>query len=116
MEFGKTLDKYTKLLPAIVEIEEDCSSYLKDVCNRNGGTIDLYRDGDNDNYVCVGYDGGNHPEEQNNMYSRVLAVSINDNDEVVLDTEDCEELPIWRLNWEDTYGVASFVYEYIDKE
>lgn len=113
MDFGKTCDKYTSLLPSMLEVEVESTEYLKDVCERNGGVIDLSCGVDD--VVCVGYDGGNHPETANNMYSTVQSVFIGSNDELCVGTEDCDELPVWRLSWEDVYGVATFVYEYIDK-
>ncbi len=42
----------------------------------------------NNGSLCIGYDGGNHPEYASNMFSEVEAIKVDDSNEIVIKTED----------------------------
>lgn len=59
---------------------------------------------------CVTYDGGRHPEYDANPFSDVKAVFLK-GDEIFLDTEDCEEYSVSRLDYDERVSVARYVYD-----
>lgn len=38
--------------------------------------------------LCIGYDGGNHPEYASNMFSEVESIKIGSSNQILIETED----------------------------
>lgn len=85
---------------------DESLDYLKKLCEENGTinfeVLDLY--------VAVTYDGGNHPEYASNVFSHVIDVHLDENGNVELCTEDCDEYEVDRVCAADLYGVAIEIY------
>lgn len=93
------------------KIKDGCLEYLKKVLKENGGRISCEVD---DEFLTVPYDGGRHPEYASNEFSNVDEVYL-DGDKVFLSIEETDEYEIDRINDDDLYAVAMFVYEKVLK-
>lgn len=104
-----------KLKESIAEterkIKEGCLEYLKKVLKQNGGRISCEV---KDEFLTVPYDGGRHPEYATNEFSNVDEVYLKD-DKIFLSIEETDEYEIGRINDDDLYSVAMFVYEKVLK-
>ena len=96
---------YDTIIPTQREIREKSEKYLQMVLAEHGGSID-FDEYDPDEFVSVPYDGGNHPEYASNCFSTVYGVFIHKDGDICLNTEDCSELAISDLDWDDVYNVA----------
>lgn len=107
-DFEKTFEKVAELNK---HLREECCDYLRKVLKENGNSIDLQSEDEDDDIVCVTYDGGNHPEYAANPYSQVYGIFLNEKDnEIYLETEDCDEYCIDRVDSVmEVYDVCSFV-------
>ena len=92
------------------QIKKGCIDYLKKTI-KEVGTI--CTEGEED-VLTVTYDGGRHPEYDTNAFSEVNNIFLKDG-KIYLDTEDCEEYSIDRINDDEVYDVAMFVYEMLNK-
>ena len=93
------------------KIKNGCLDYLKKVLKENGGEISCNVE---DEFLTVPYDGGRHPEYASNEFSNVDAIYLKD-DKVFLSIEETDEYEIDRINDDDLYNVAMFVYEKVLK-
>ena len=104
-----------KLKESIAEterkIKEGCLEYLKKVLKENGGRISI---NEPDEFLTVPYDGGRHPEYASNEFSNVDEVYLH-GDKIFLSIEETDEYEIDRINDDDLYSVAMFVYEKVLK-
>lgn len=100
-----------KLKESIAEterkIKEGSLEYLKKVLKKNGGKISCDVD---DFCITVPYDGGRHPEYASNEFSMVEEIYLKDN-KIYLAIEETDEYEIDRINDDDIYNLAMFVYE-----
>lgn len=99
-------------------IRKECVEYLTDVVKAYGEfpLADINRDGCDECYVSIVYDGGRHPEYASNAYSDVSKVFLNEKGIVCVDIEDCEKYEIDRWENEDVLNVAwavSYAIDYI---
>lgn len=116
-DYRKLYKNEIKREPAFVETGEgfidlgrklwdESLDYLKKLCEENGTinfeVLDLC--------VAVTYDGGNHPEYASNAYSEVINVHLDENGNVELCIEDCDEYEVDRVYAADLYGVAIEIY------
>ena len=72
------------------------------------GTIEF--DYDNDEYVSVVYDGGNHPEYASNAFSQVNKVYMKKND-IYVETED-SDIKETELSTEELYDIATTIHDF----
>jgi len=103
-----------QMKPMKAEVEKRCKAYLKrtlkkaknhrlDFCDENGEDYD-------NKYVCVTYDGGRHPEWGINPFSQVYAAYLDSKGHIMLETEDCEEYEIERIDWAELVDVTDHVH------
>ena len=107
------------LMIAVAELENkalsECMDFLKGLLALNGGKILFHEcdeDGEieiDDNYYCVSYDGGNHPEYASNCFSRVHSVYIKGG-EIYLDIEDCHEYSIDNVRDREIIELCLYIY------
>ena len=99
--------------PIEKEIEKRCIDYLKRTLkNREGNRLDFYdEDGEpyGNQYLCVTYDGGRHPEYASNAFSSVKGVFLKEN-HIYLDTEDDDEYSITNISLNELFSIADYVY------
>lgn len=94
-DFEKTFEKVAELNK---HLREECCDYLRKVLKENGNRIDLQSEEEDDDIVCVTYDGGNHPEYAANPYSQVYGIFLNEKDnEIYLNIEDSDEYCLGRV-------------------
>lgn len=67
-------------------------------------------DYDNDEYVTVIYDGGNHPEYASNAFSQVNRVYMKNND-IYVETED-SDIKETELSTEELYDIAGIIHDF----
>ena len=91
------------------KVRKGCIEYLKKVVKKAGGTICM---DDEEDVVIVAYDGGRHPEDDSNLYSAVESVFLKDG-KLYLSIEDCDEYEINRVDTDEVYAVAVFVYNMV---
>jgi hypothetical protein len=101
-EFQET---YEMLDGLMVRLRNECKKYLETKLNDHHGNIKF---SDMDDSVCVTYDGGNHPEYASNAFSEVHGVFRRGN-KIYLNTEDCDEYEIDRVDTLDLFGVCDFI-------
>ena len=95
-DFEKTFEKVAELNK---QLREECCDYLRKVLKENGNSIDLQSEDEDDDIVCVTYDGGNHPEYAANPYSQVYGIFLNEKDnEIYLNIEDSDEYCLDRVD------------------
>lgn len=101
--FVETGEEYIDLTK---KLRNESLDYLQTLCKENGTinmeTLDLN--------VAVTYDGGNHPEYASNAFSQVIDVHLDENGNVELCTEDCDEYEVYRICEAELYGVAIEIY------
>ena len=98
--------KVSKIYYDWVEIRGKIGEYsleiIKSVLSKaDGNSVEI----NEDNMMCVPYDGGNHPEYASNCNSRLNSVYLKDG-EIFLDIEDCDEYEIDRINDDDVFAIA----------
>ena len=91
------------------KLKKECVEYLTQVTKENGSIeFDLNQE---DEYVCVSYDGGRHPEYGSNVYSTVYSISFNDDENrLSIEIEDDDDYTVDRLSIDDLYALALVVY------
>lgn len=110
--FKKADELYDSIIPVQQDIRKKCETYIKMVLKENNGSLDCT---ESENMISVTYDGGNHPEYASTAFSMVEGVSLDENDNIILQIEDCSEYPIQNINWDEVYDVAAFIHDEIDK-
>lgn len=110
--FKKADELYDSIIPVQQDIRKKCETYIKMVLKENNGSLDCT---ESENMISVTYDGGNHPEYASTAFSMVEGVSLDENDNIILQIEDCSEYPIQNINWDEVFDVAAFIHDEIDK-
>ena len=106
VKFIKTGDDFSNIA---IQLKQECVDYLTQVTKENG-SIEFNPQQD-DEYVCVSYDGGRHPEYGSNLYSLVYSVSFNDNENrLSIETEDDDDYTVDRMSTDEIYTLALAVY------
>ena len=105
-KFIKTGDDFSNIA---TKLKQECIDYLTQVTKENGSIkFDLEQE---DEYVCVSYDGGKHPEYASNLYSTVYGVSFNDSENSLsIETEDDDDYSVDHLSVDEVYALALVVY------
>ena len=85
-DFFKT---YNNVLDSLNVLRNESKEVIKDALSSHGNTFVV--DEIND-YLSITYFGGNHPEYASNAFSRVISVNLKPNGDIVVETEDCEEI------------------------
>jgi len=88
------------------KLRTQCLNYLKRQIKKNG-VIEMDTEALDVPYMT--YDGGNKPEYNSNAFSQVYGVSLNDKGIVCFSCEDEDEVPEYRMDTQDIYGIANFV-------
>lgn len=70
---------------------------------------------DVDTFVCVTYDGGNHPEYASNICSMVFGVSITEKNKIELAIEDCDEYEEYRVLTDELIDVANVLLAILER-
>lgn len=110
--FKKADELYDSIIPVQQDIRKKCETYIKMVLKENNGSLDCT---ESENMISVTYDGGNHPEYASTAFSMVEGISLDENDNIILQIEDCSEYPIQNINWNEVFDVAAFIHDEIDK-
>jgi len=106
VKFIKTGDDFSNIA---TKLRQECVDYLTQVTKENGSIEFDFEHGDE--YVCVFYDGGSHPEYRGIYYSTVYSVSFNDDENrLSIKIEDDDDYTVNRLNTDDLYTLALAVY------
>ena len=109
------MKKAIKLMEQIAEtqkeIRKESENYIRKALEKSGGTISF--ENPKGEVVSVTYDGGRHPEYASNAFSMVEDAFLNDKNEICLNTEDCEEYEISRIDWDEVYDVAMFIHDIV---
>lgn len=93
------------------KVNKACIEYLTDLLQNNNNRI--YWDRlELEYFVCVNYDGGNHPEYASNVFSTVYGIFI-ENNNIYLDIEDCKKYNIDNLTICELYNVCAFIDKYV---
>ena len=100
--FEEASKKYYECVEIKRKVNEVSLETIKAVLSKaEGNSVEI----DEDNMMCVPYDGGNHPEYASNCFSRLNSVYLKDG-EIFLDIEDCDEYEIDRINDDDVFAIA----------
>jgi hypothetical protein len=110
--FKKADELYDSIIPVQQDIRKKCETYIKMVLKENNGSLDCT---ESENMISVTYDGGNHPEYASTAFSMVEGINLDENDNIILQIEDCSEYPIQNINWDEVFDVAAFIHDEIDK-
>jgi hypothetical protein len=110
--FKKADELYDSIIPVQQDIRKKCETYIKMVLKENNGSLDCT---ESENMISVTYDGGNHPEYASTAFSMVEGINLDENDNIILQIEDCSEYPIESINWDEVFDVAAFIHDEIDK-
>ena len=88
MKYKKVADEFFLMA---AELRKECSKHLRKVLKTQPAKRVLIDEEEIDNYeldvLTIAYDGGNHPEYDSNLFSRVESVELVDN-EIYIHTED----------------------------
>lgn len=110
--FKKADELYDSIIPVQQDIRKKCETYIKMVLKEHDGSLDCT---ESENMISVTYDGGNHPEYASTAFSMVEGISLDEDDNIILQIEDCSEYPIQNINWDEVFDVAAFIHDEIDK-
>ena len=110
--FKKADELYDSIIPVQQDIRKKCETYIKMVLKENNGSLDCT---ESENMISVTYDGGNHPEYASTAFSMVEGINLDENNNIILQIEDCSEYPIENINWDEVFDVAAFIHDEIDK-
>lgn len=94
-----------------LKLTNHCRNFLSELLKANNGIID-WEDVELPSYVSVCYDGGNHPEYASNVFSEVYGVMLEDDGDIYLHIEDCEEYPISSITVDELYNICDFIDKY----
>ena len=98
----ETADKFFELSRKLLN---DCKSNINELLKENKGEITWDYE-ELDEYglipITMAYDGENHPEYASNCFSSVWGVSLNHDEEILVDTDDGN---IWLSSCTDTREV-----------
>lgn len=103
--------RWDKISKELALLRDDCIAYLTEELNKEENKNGISCEPDGGGSVCVTYDGGRHPEYDSNPYSTVKGVYLKDG-KIMLDTEDCDEYSIDRIDTVELLGVCDFIEEY----
>ena len=104
---------FNSTLDTDVKIRTKCEEYIKQmILSAPDNVIEML--GDEGECVSVTYDGGNHPEYASNAYSIVNAVFLDDEKNICLSTEDCDDYSLENIDTDEVYAVATFIYEVLN--
>lgn len=107
-EFHRTANRYYLIAE---KLREQCCDYLRSVIKEH----DKISFDDYDGGVCITYDGGNHPECDSTLCSRLGSIYINCNNELCFEIEDCGAYTSDRVPLADLVYVTTEVYENYDE-
>ena len=65
-----------------------------------------------DDPCCITYDGGNHPEYAANPWSIVKSVSLDNENRVCVECEECDCVVEYRISGDDMINLAEYVIIY----
>ena len=91
-----------------------CERYLRDLLKKNNNQID-WEDIELPEYVSVAYDGGNHPEYASNVFSTVYGVKLDEDENITLHLEDCDEYQLQNVSVNELYTLCDFLDQYKQK-
>ena len=100
-----TGDEYNKIAQ---KLRNECIEYLTRVCKEHG-RIEFDEDND-DEYICIAYDGGNHPEYASNICSQCYAVKLNERGNISVEIEETDDYEHNRIETIEIYDIAFVVY------
>ena len=105
VKFIKTGEEFSNIA---TQLKQECVDYLTQTIKENGSIVfDLQEN----EYVCVSYDGGRHPEYGSNLYSTVYSVSFDESENrLSIETEDDDDYTVDRLSADEVYTLALAVY------
>lgn len=109
MDNIKFLETGKKFSNIVTQLKKECIEYLIEVTKKYG-----YIEFDQvaGEYICVGYDGGSHPEYASNLFSTVYSVGYDDEkDELVVNIEDCDGYKTDYMTASEVYTIALAVYD-----
>ena len=104
-----TISKY---FDACYNARLDCIHYITGLLDAHNDNLEV---GDDDDYVTVAYDGGDHPEYASNAFSIVMRVYVDSNDDIVLETEDCAAYDIDDVDTKDIISLAECLHRRYDE-
>ena len=114
--YGKYLDTKAELYKVIIEdIKTMLSAFSNNRLVFDEMDEEIYDEYTNNMYTSVSYDGGNHPEYASNCFSEVHGAFLDEDGEVYLIIDDCDEYEIRRV-WsmeelKDVYDAIKFFVE-----
>lgn len=104
--------RWTKIQNELVKVREECVEYLTNTLKQDKYKEGIFPTTEDGETVCVTYDGGRHPEYDANPYSIVNRVYAEDA-EIYLDTEDCTEYNIDRIDTDELVWLCMFIADNI---
>lgn len=106
-KFEKTAEKWIEYSN---QLRKDCEEYLNQVLDKRESVC--WAEDEIDEWICVTYDGGRHPEYDSNAYSTVYGVWRKEG-KIVLDIEDTSEYSIERVETDELYSLCQFLEDVI---
>ena len=104
-EFHRTANRYHLIAE---KLQKQCCDYLRSVVKEHDKIS--FDDGG----VYITYDGGEHPEYNSTLFSRLHSIYVNCNDELCFEIEDCGAYTSDRVLLADLVYVTTEVYENYD--
>lgn len=91
----------------------DCIRYITDLMDAHDNDLEVGDDDYGD--VTITYNGGNHPEYASNAFSIVTRVYVDCNDDIVLETEDCDAYDLDDVDTQDIISLAVYLHQRYDE-
>lgn len=107
-KFEKTAIKLLNILP---QLRAECVEFLTNKLRENNNKLS-WNCCEIGEYVCVCYNGGNHPEYASNVFSSVEGVFIEDNN-IYFHIEDDDKYSIEDINTMELLDVCTYIVEYV---
>lgn len=87
------------------EYREVALEYLKDLLGKYQRILFNFNGDNPEEIVCVGYDGGGHPEYASNVFSEVSSVGLNVGGEISFEIDEDDDYTIDRIETNELYSV-----------
>ena len=104
--FEEASKKYYECVEIKRKVNEVSLETIKAVLSKaEGNSVEI----DEDNMMCVPYDGGNHPEYAANPFSIIYRVKSFGDDDIRLDIEDTDDYPLENISTLELYYLCLYI-------
>lgn len=107
-EYPPFMATFDKVKESLENLNMDCVLWLHQFLHDHNNSVEI--DPEDDEWPCITYDGGNHPEYAATPYSGINRIFLKENNHIYFDIEDCSEYDIDLVEPLDLAYVCEYLY------